>query len=73
MIIGFLDYVRIKPLNSKGMKFSIFFRKCNYIIAHKKSVATNEKQCNSVVFIITSFHRNLPYVLALQSVISIIY
>lgn len=65
MIIGFLDYVRIKPLNSKGMKISIFFRNYNYIIAHKKSVATNEKQCNSVVFIIANFHRNLPYALSL--------
>lgn len=65
MIIGFLDYVRIKPLKSKGMKISIFFRNRNYIIAHKKSVATNEKQCNSVVFIITNFHCNLPYALSL--------
>lgn len=51
MIIGFLDYVRFEPLDSKGMKIAIFFRNHNYIIAHKKSVATNEKQCNSVVLL----------------------
>lgn len=73
MIVGFLDYVRFEPLNSKGMKISIFLRNHNYIIAHKKSASSNEKQCSGAVFIITNLYHNLPHALSLYSVNRLLY